>query len=244
MGFLSSLLIFWLIYTLIKNLSGGNTNGQGNSTYNRSYSYYNPNYEYGHNRQGDFETALLQLIAVTMRADGHVRKIELEFVKTKLIEVFGVQRAQNALLKLRDILKTDINVHIAASNIRHHLDYNSRLIILQILYGIAQADGVVTDEEAQIVSRIAASIGITSADAQSIFGTFASADNLDAAYKVLQIDKSATDTEVKKAYRTMAMKYHPDKVAGMGADVEKRAEETFRKVQEAYEKICKARGIK
>ena len=233
-----------------QNAKGQNRqNGYTNYGFSGGYGYtggsrYNPNYQYGSNRQSDFGMALLQLIAATMRADGHLRKIELDFVKVKLVEIFGTERAHSALLQLRDILKTSVDVSQAAMDIRQNLDYNSRLVILKMLYGITTADGVVTQEEEQIINRIALLIGITSADAQSIFGTFAAPNNVDAAYKVLQIDKSATDSEVKKAYRTMAMKYHPDKVAGMGAEVEKQAEETFRKVQEAYEKICAARGIK
>ena len=55
---------------------------------------------------------------------------------------------------------------------------------------------------------------------------------------------TATDEEVKKAYRRMAMKYHPDKVAQLGDEVQKAANEKFKKVQEAYEAIQKQRGMK
>jgi DnaJ like chaperone protein len=62
-------------------------------------------------------------------------------------------------------------------------------------------------------------------------------------YKILEVTPDASDSEVKKAYRKMAMKYHPDKVSHLGQDVKKQAEEKFRKVQEAYENIKKARGF-
>jgi DnaJ like chaperone protein len=64
------------------------------------------------------------------------------------------------------------------------------------------------------------------------------------AFKILEIESTATDDEVKKAYRKMAMKYHPDKVRGLGEQHEKSANEKFLKVQEAYEQIKKERGIK
>jgi DnaJ like chaperone protein len=66
----------------------------------------------------------------------------------------------------------------------------------------------------------------------------------DAAYKILETDKSATDEEIKKTYRRMAMKYHPDKVRGLGEQHEKSAQEKFIKVQEAYEQIKTERGMK
>ena len=65
----------------------------------------------------------------------------------------------------------------------------------------------------------------------------------DSAYAVLEISPDATDEEVKSAYRRMAMKNHPDKVATLGPEVQKAAEEKFRKVQEAYETIKKQRGM-
>ena len=68
---------------------------------------------------------------------------------------------------------------------------------------------------------------------------FQTADN---AYKILEIEKTATDAEVKKAFRTMAKKYHPDKLQHMDEAYRRGAEDKFRKVQEAYEHIPKERG--
>lgn len=63
-------------------------------------------------------------------------------------------------------------------------------------------------------------------------------------YKILEVSPDASDEEVKKAYRTAAMKYHPDRVSHLGEDMRKKAEETFAKVNQAYDKIKAARGIK
>jgi DnaJ like chaperone protein len=67
--------------------------------------------------------------------------------------------------------------------------------------------------------------------------------NPDRAYKILEIDKTATVAEIKKAYRTMAKKYHPDKLIDMDEAYKKGAEEKFRNVQESYESLQKERGF-
>ena len=67
---------------------------------------------------------------------------------------------------------------------------------------------------------------------------------VDNAYKVLEIEKSVTDSEVKKAYRKMVKKHHPDKLQHLGEEHMQGAEEKFRQVQKAYESIQKERGMK
>ena len=62
-------------------------------------------------------------------------------------------------------------------------------------------------------------------------------------YKILEITKSVSNPEVKKAYRKMANKYHPDKVAHLGNDLQKLAEEKFKSVNDAYHQIKKDRGM-
>ena len=62
-------------------------------------------------------------------------------------------------------------------------------------------------------------------------------------YKILEIEEGATNEEVKKAYRKMAMKYHPDKLQHLDEELRKGGKEKFQKVQEAYEAIQKERGM-
>ena len=88
---------------------------------------------------------------------------------------------------------------------------------------------------------IATYIGLSKAEVDSIFAQFRPSN--DKNYKILEIDPSASNDEVKKAYRKMAIKYHPDKVATLGEDVQKAAEEKFKAVNQAYDAICKERGI-
>ncbi|MBT8310686.1 MAG: DnaJ domain-containing protein, partial [Flavobacteriaceae bacterium] len=91
------------------------------------------------------------------------------------------------------------------------------------------------------IYTISGYLGISSRDFESIKAMFYS--SRDNAYKILEVSKKATDDEVKKAYRKMAKKYHPDKVAHLGKEHQKGAEEKFKQVQRAYEQIQKERGF-
>ena len=113
------------------------------------------------------------------------------------------------------------------------MQHASRLQLIHFLFGIAKADGYVNDAEVNQIYTIAGYLGINSRDYESIKAMFY--DSTDNAYIILEIEKTATNDEIKKAYRTMAKKYHPDKVIHLGTEHQKGAEEKFRKVQEAYE---------
>ena len=122
------------------------------------------------------------------------------------------------------------------------MDHPSRLQLLHFLFGIAKADGLVTEVELRQIYTITGYLGISNRDFESIKAMFYnSSDN---AYKILEISKSVSDDEVKKAYRKMAKKYHPDRVQHLGKEHQEGAEEKFRQVQEAYEHIQKERGFK
>ncbi len=109
------------------------------------------------------------------------------------------------------------------------------------MIGIAQEDGQVSQAETSKHQEIAGYLRIPKSDFDSIMAMFVkSADN---AYKILEVEKSATDDEVKKAYRKMAKKYHPDRVVTENEAIKKGAEEKFKEVQKAYETIQNERGI-
>jgi DnaJ like chaperone protein len=84
-------------------------------------------------------------------------------------------------------------------------------------------------------------MGLNLKDIDSIRSMFIK--NTDAAYKILEVGPTATNEEIKKAYRRMAIKYHPDKVSYLGEDFQKAAKEKFQKVTEAYDDIKKERNI-
>ncbi len=195
-----------------------------------------------HTTQGDFSVSLLVLLAAVMKADGKVVRSELDYVKHYLIQTMGPERAQEAVIMLRNILKQDIPVRDVSLQIRQYLDYASRLQLLHLLYGLSGADNEWNPKELEMIEQIAETIGVTAEDRKAIRAMFV--PDTDAAYRILGINRSATDEEVKKAYHQMAIRYHPDKVSYLGEDYQKMAKEKFQKINDAYEKIRKERNMK
>lgn len=191
---------------------------------------------------GDFNVSLLVLTAAIMKADGTVKKSELEYVKKFYVANFGVEGAKHYIKLLGDILKKDFDVLEVSRQIGRFMDYAARLQLMHYLFGIALADGNIDNSEVEIIERIATAMGLGATDFQSIKAMFVK--DTEGAYKILGINADAMDEEVKLAYREMAKKYHPDKVSHLGEDVKKAAEEKFMKVNEAYETIKKKRGMK
>jgi DnaJ like chaperone protein len=191
--------------------------------------------------QGDFGVSLLVLIAAVMKADGKVVKSELDYVKQFFLRQFGPESAAEATIMLRDFLKKDIPLMDVCQQIGRNMDYSSRLQLLHLLFNISLADGNIHPSELDIIGKISGYLNISSTDFVSIKNMFV--PETDSLYKILEIERSASDDEVKKAFRKMAMKYHPDKVSQLGEDYRKIAEEKFKKVNEAYEKIKKERNM-
>lgn len=190
---------------------------------------------------GAFTASLLVLIAAVMKADGKVLKSELDYVKQFFVRQFGKEAAADATMMLKDLLKQNIPVPDVCSQISSNMDYSSRLQLLQLLYSVSMADGNVHTSEIQVIDQIAGYLGISQSDLVSIKNMFI--PETDSAYRILEIERWASDEEVKKAYRRMAMKYHPDKVSHLGEEFKKSADEKFKNVNEAYEKIKKERNL-
>jgi DnaJ like chaperone protein len=191
--------------------------------------------------QGDFSMSLLVLCAAVMRADGRVVKGELDFVKAFFNKNFGETHTRERMLMLRELLKQDFSVREVCQQIRTYMDHPARLQLLHLLYGLAQADAHVDARELEVVEQIATYLGISAVDAASLKAMYYK--DIASAYSILEVEPSATDEELKKAYRKMAVKYHPDKVNHLGDEVQRAAKEKFQKLQDSYEQIKKQRGI-
>ncbi len=190
---------------------------------------------------GGYVMSLLVLVAAIMKADGKVMRSELDYVKSFLKQNFGEESAAEAAVVLRDLLNQNIPVADVCHQISRHMNYSARLQLIHFLYGIAQSDQAVSPGEQQQIEFIGKNMGISGDDMESIKAMFIKDTGY--AYQILEIEPTATDDDVKKAYRRMAMKYHPDKLANLGEEIQKAGEDKFRMVNEAYETIKKERNL-
>ncbi len=195
----------------------------------------------GPTQAGDFSTVLLVLSAAVMKSDGAALRSELEYVRRFFENTFGTQVAAQQMLLLREILKKEIPLHEVCEQVRHHMSLPQRLQLLHYLFGISKADGSIHPKEIEMVELIAQYLHIPKPDSDSIKAMYYK--DTGSEYKILEVEATATDEEVKKAYRRMAVKYHPDKVTDLGEDVQRAAKEKFQRLQEAYEHIKKERGM-
>jgi DnaJ like chaperone protein len=191
----------------------------------------------------DVATMLMALSAAVMKADGKVLKAELDYVKSFFSQQFGNQFTSEHLKVLKKFLDAKhIPIDQICNDIKTRMPAEVRVQLVHYMFGIAKADGNVDESEMKVIQNIAQKLGVSQIDFESVKNMFYRDVNSD--YKILGIDASATDSEVKKAYRKMAISHHPDKVASMGEEYQKGAQEKFMKIQEAYENIKKTRGFK
>ena len=192
-------------------------------------------------QSGDFEMSLLVLASIVIKSDGKVDQRELNFVRSQFVGMYGKERANSAFKLFKGIINKEISARQVCFQIREHMPHASRLQLLHFLFGIAKSDEFVSSSEVEEIRKIAGYLYINQNDFESIKAMFY--EDSDTAYKILEIDKSASNDEVKTAYRKMVKKYHPDKLQGLGEEHLKGANEKFQSIQAAYEKIKNERGL-
>ena len=193
-----------------------------------------------------FEISLLILSSVVIKADGKVLKSELDYVKKFFTNTFGTKKSNEYFRMFNNLNKQDYSSKLrqVCLQLNSHINHSSRLEIIHFVFGVAASDNDIHPKEVETIKRIATYMNINPYDFESIKSMFLAkgAVSSEQHYTVLGITKDATDTQVKKAYRKMAVKYHPDKLQGVSEDIKKLAEEKFMKVKESYEQIMKGRN--
>ncbi len=203
-------------------------------------------YEYRPPRQqgtqpGDFRISLLILSAAVMKADGKQLKSELNYIRSFFIQNFGEITTRHYMQAFRDILKQEIPLQDVCLQIKSNMDLHSRLQLLHFLFGIALADGHAHTTEIKIIEKISDWLGINQYDFISIKNMFVK--DTESAWKILEIPPDSSEEVVKRAYRTMALKYHPDRVSHLGEEFQQAAKEKFQEVNDAYNFIKKKKGF-
>lgn len=202
-------------------------------------------------QRNGFLFSLMVLLSYVIQADGRIMHSEMEYARRFLRTSFGEEAEREGdqiLRRLFQLSQTKTpqewkeQIRSCCVQLTYELPEEQRLQLLAILIGVAKADGHVADEEVSALRELAAwmAIGAQMVDQLANLG----GNSLEAAYKLLGIAPTATDEEVRKAYRQMALKCHPDRVQALGDDVRQQAEETFKQINQAKEQIYKARGMK
>ena len=199
------------------------------------------NQNYTKTRGGDFGAAMLVLFAAVMKADNQLKKTELEFVKRFFIENFGTNYTRQRMELFKKILNQKIDIQSVCHQIKNNMDLHSKIQLIHILFGLSKADNNIHNDELNIISDIAMLIGLSKKDFNSVKAMFI--EDTKSAYKILGVDSKSEDSEIKLAYRKMATKFHPDKVSHLGEDFTKIAEEKFKSINDAYQKIKKERNL-
>ena len=229
-------------------------NGNGN-TFRNDYSDTQFNQRPFEEDRNSFLFSMLVLSSYIIKADGKIMHSEMNCVRNFLRNNFGeqaVQQGEDILLKLFEMQKqqgaTTFKETIRKScvEISFHMNIGQRLQLLDYLIIIAKVDGTVSPEEVYALKEVATYLGLSAQDVDSMLNMEASSNQqigLDEAYKILGISANATNDEVKAAYRKMALKHHPDRVSTLGDDVREAAEKKFQEINNAKERIYKARGL-
>jgi DnaJ like chaperone protein len=231
-------IIGFVIGSIVDFMSRGKKTKASNSGSSTGYEYYRQRAT-----QYDFPTMLMALSAVVMKADGTVKRVELDYVKSFFTAQFGNQFTREHLQVLKHFLDNgQIPITDICNDIRNRISVDGRIQMVHYLFQVAKADGHVDDSEMKIIEQLANKLGIPAMEFDSVKNMFYRSADSD--YKILGIEASASDEDVKRAYRKMAIAFHPDKVAQMGEEYQKGAKEKFQQIQDAYENIKRKRGIK
>lgn len=195
-------------------------------------------------KETSFEISLLILAAMVVKVDGKIKKEELDCVRAFFIRSFGQFKSDQYFKIFNKVKHKDFpSVRSVCLQINKHVNHKTRLQILHFLFSIANSDRHVDPKEIEIIKKISKYFWISQYDFSSIEAMFSQNKNIDNAYDILGISKSVKDEEVKKAYRKMIKKYHPDKLKDVSDDIIKMAKQKFQSVKDAYEYIRKQRGF-
>lgn len=196
--------------------------------------------------QINFFACLIGLSIAVADAGGRLRTSHVEaledFFRRSVPYGPGDQELIRRLIEEMSANRSRIDVEGMCAYYRSVSGYEGRFLLLRLLFQIAQSDaeGVAAAEEF-LIRRIAVMLGIDEGGYARIRAEFLRGTGR--AYRVLGVDPGATAEEIKRAYRRLVVENHPDRVASLGPELVKLAEEKFKSIQAAYEEIRREKGF-
>lgn len=203
----------------------------------------------GGGRNG-FLYSLMVLSAHVIHADGKIMHSEMETMRRFLASNFGEETKRQGEQIILDLFKRkkamspyewQNYIQQSAAQMALALTPEQRLQLLHYLLDVARADSNLSQPELQALREVAMLLRLNPNVIDQMMGL--GKDTLEDAYRVLGISPNATDDEVRRAYKKMALENHPDRVAMLGDDVKKAAEKKFKEINDAKERIYKSRGM-
>lgn len=193
------------------------------------------------------ELSLLRLSSLMIKADGIIDKNEIVYVREYFKNNFGTQKAKKLFKELKKNPPIPSGLDDILNAIKTRIEPSKLYVIIQFLYSISISDGVLSVSEDEFIFNVGKKLGFTVSRLNEIRSQFVvnkkknESSNLNSNHlRILGLDNEATNEDIKKAYRRLAKEYHPDKLVGVNDTIKKIAEEKFREITEAYEKLISA----
>lgn len=196
-----------------------------------------------HNR---FVWLLVHVLMHTAKIDGRITKDEIQTIHRFF--QYNLNYNQTKMLWVKEIIKeatgSSPSLESLLEEFKTTFAYEPRLILLELVFQILYTKHDVPENELQIARRIAAFLEISSYDQRTIeakykygsqYATTPDQNNAAHYYETLGLEKGATMDEIKKAYRKLSMKYHPDKVGHLGDEFQKIADTKMKEINAAYD---------
>ncbi len=240
---------------LIAGIAFGNLFDQAeNYDKNSSSTKY---YEFGQRRMNRVEqrnmlffVGVFSLLARLTQADSKVSNEERAAVNKFIDNDLGLDPASKEAARrvFEAALVNGGTVEQFAKQLYSGFNHDQAILQLtvDVLFKVAISDGALSIEEENIIKQVIAIFRFSPTYFDAMKNKYSASSSSVNSYTILGLDKNATDSEVKKAYRKLSIEYHPDTIASKGLPEEfsKMATQKFREIQEAYEKIKKERNIK
>lgn len=208
--------------------------------------------------ENNSDIGLVVLCAIIMKADANYTEKQFNYVRQFLAKNFDSIHVAKRMTLLDRLLLKQNNIDDACRRVMYYTPIESRYKIIDFLFGLAAADGIVSFTEMKTIQTIASHLYVDAAvflrikalyykesDSQQSYRTAPSSSYtfIDTYYAILKVNKTATDVEVKTAYRKLVLKFHPDRWLHQPQKEQEIARQKFQELQVAYDKIKAERGI-